>query len=164
MARNGKVRDLEFQDVLEFVLKAKRRRSFVHRSFYEEEERSTLQAGILVGEAKAFVRDLAIQILALLVAGYFGILFSVNVSAILGIQKVLWENLLAAVLVVAGIAVLARRYMIMRRVQGAAGLGFISVPRRPEQITRQFTATYYGVRWRVLYGSYMPGDTPLRFR
>ena len=106
-----------------------------------------------MGGVKAFLRDLILQLLVLLIAGYLGLLFSIDISSLLGIQELLWSNGLILVLIVIGVLVVTRQILVMRHVRRVSQIGIYGVKRRPEYVARKFKGVFYGVVWRVLFGS-----------
>jgi len=106
-----------------------------------------------MGGVKAFLRDLILQLLALLIAGYLGLLFSIDISSLLGIQELLWSNSLILGLIVVGVLLVTRQILVMRHVRRVSQIGIYGVKRRPEYVARKFKGRFYGVMWRVLFGS-----------
>jgi uncharacterized protein with PIN domain len=106
-----------------------------------------------MGFLRSFVRELILRLLVILIAGYFGLFFSIDISAFLGIQTFLWNNALGIILFVLTVLIMLRAYQVAKRVKSVGPL--IYVPKnKPERIIAKFIGTFYDVRWRMLYGTY----------
>lgn len=117
----------------------------------------------MMSSFKTFVRDLSLQILVLLVAGYLGTSFSAGISSLLGIQGVLWNNALTILLILIGAIIVIRQALVMKHVRQANRKAIYVIRRRPEVVTRRFAGIFYGVRWRILLGSEGILETPYVF-
>ena len=100
---------------------------------------------------KSFIRDLALQLLVVLLAGVLIRMFSIDISSILGIRTIIWDNISIVALVVAASLLVARRYAIRNRRTSISIIG--EVRRRPSNMIKSFRGIFYRVRWRIFYGA-----------